>query len=147
MAGPWLPHCLRHGRPLLRAPSLAGAVRRVGVQVAPTVPASIGIRSGRPEWRCMMRELQGLGLRDVRAERLLSIRELAQRAGVAPSTVFLIEAGRSTPRFSVARLLAAALGVDPQSVSELRCAHPPRRRAGPGGGTAAALRSGRRPAG
>ena len=62
----------------------------------------------------------GRRLRDVRAERLLSIRELAQLAGVAASTIFLIESGRSTPRISVVRRLAAALRVDPPSVSEFR---------------------------
>lgn len=58
-------------------------------------------------------------LRQVRAERLLSIRELARRASVAPSTVYLIEAGRTTPRPRVARQLASALGVEPQEVVEL----------------------------
>jgi transcriptional regulator with XRE-family HTH domain len=59
-------------------------------------------------------------LRDVRADRLLSIRELAQLSEVAPSTIFLIEAGRSTPRFSVIRRLSVALGVAPQAVTEFR---------------------------
>ena len=59
-------------------------------------------------------------LREVRAERLLSISELAQSAGVARSTIFMIEAGRSTPRLSVVRRLAEALEIDPQEVAELR---------------------------
>jgi transcriptional regulator with XRE-family HTH domain len=59
-------------------------------------------------------------LRAVRAERLLSIRALAQQAGVAPSTVYLIEAGRSVPRFSVMRRLADALGVEPAAIAEFR---------------------------
>jgi DNA-binding XRE family transcriptional regulator len=63
---------------------------------------------------------EGRPLRDVRAELLLSIRDLAQRAGVAPSTIFLIESGRSTPRLSVARRLAEALNVDPLTVREFR---------------------------
>ena len=57
-------------------------------------------------------------LRDWRAERPLSVRELAGLAGVAPSTVYLIEHGRTTPRPSVMRRIAAALGVDPRHVTE-----------------------------
>jgi transcriptional regulator with XRE-family HTH domain len=59
-------------------------------------------------------------LREVRAARLLSIRELAQQAGVAPSTVYVIEAGRATPRLRVIRQLATALGVEPTVVDEFR---------------------------
>jgi transcriptional regulator with XRE-family HTH domain len=59
-------------------------------------------------------------LRRLRVERLLTIRELAQRAGVAPSTVYLIEAGRTRPSFRVIRRLAVALGVEPQTVDEFR---------------------------
>jgi transcriptional regulator with XRE-family HTH domain len=59
-------------------------------------------------------------LRVVRTERLLTIRGLAQRAGVVPSTVYLIEAGRSVPRLSVVRRLAAALEIDPAAVDEFR---------------------------
>jgi DNA-binding XRE family transcriptional regulator len=65
-------------------------------------------------------ESDGRPLRDIRAERLLSLRELARLAGVAPSTGHLIEAGRSTPRRSVIRLLSAVLGVDPRAVTEFR---------------------------
>jgi transcriptional regulator with XRE-family HTH domain len=59
-------------------------------------------------------------LRVVRTERLLTIRGLAQRAGVVPSTVYHIEAGRSVPRLSVVRRLAAALEIDPAAVDEFR---------------------------
>jgi DNA-binding XRE family transcriptional regulator len=59
-------------------------------------------------------------LREVRAARLLSIRELAQQAGVAPSTIYLIETDRVTPRPRVIRQLAAALGVEPTVVDEFR---------------------------
>jgi transcriptional regulator with XRE-family HTH domain len=75
-------------------------------------------------------------LRQVRAHRLLTIRELASRAGVAPGTVYSIEAGRSKPLLRVIRLLAAALDVDPNEVDEFREAmdslgmrDPPSRRA------------------
>jgi transcriptional regulator with XRE-family HTH domain len=59
-------------------------------------------------------------LRELRAERLLSIRELAQQASVAPSTIYLIEAGRSMPRPRVARLLAMALEVEPRDIDEFQ---------------------------
>ncbi len=59
-------------------------------------------------------------LREVRADRLLSMRELGRLAGVASSTIYLIETGRTTPRLSVVRRLAAALGVDPPEVDEFR---------------------------
>jgi transcriptional regulator with XRE-family HTH domain len=59
-------------------------------------------------------------LREVRAERLLSIRELARLASVAPSTIYLIESGRSTPRLRIVRQLAAVLGVEPQEIDEFR---------------------------
>ena len=59
-------------------------------------------------------------LRDLRADRLLSIRELAHRASVAPSTIFLIESGRTIPRQRVARQIARALQIDPNEVDEFR---------------------------
>ena len=59
-------------------------------------------------------------LRAWRAERLLSIRQLARLADVAPSTIYLTEAGRTTPHPSVMRRIAAALGVDAHEVAEFR---------------------------
>ncbi len=59
-------------------------------------------------------------LRDWRAERLLSIRDLARVAGVAPSTVYLIETGRTTPRPSVMRRIASMLAVDAHRIAEFR---------------------------
>ena len=61
-----------------------------------------------------------VSLRTLRAERLLSIRELARQASVAPSTIYLIEAGRTIPRQRVARQIAMVLDVDPMEVDELR---------------------------
>ncbi len=59
-------------------------------------------------------------LREWRAERLLTIRDLARLAGVAPSTVYLIEAGRSAPHPTTMRAIAAALNMDPRQVAEFR---------------------------
>jgi transcriptional regulator with XRE-family HTH domain len=57
-------------------------------------------------------------LRQIRMARLLTIRELAQRAEVAPSTVYLLEAGRSRPTFRVIRQLSTALAVAPETIDE-----------------------------
>ena len=59
-------------------------------------------------------------LRQIRVARLLTIRELAQRAGVAPSTVYLLEAGRSRPTVRVIRQISTALAVAPETVDEFR---------------------------
>lgn len=57
-------------------------------------------------------------LKETRMARLMTVRELAQKAGVAPSTVHLTETGRTIPRFTVIKRLSAALGVEPASVAE-----------------------------
>ena len=59
-------------------------------------------------------------LRQTRVGRLLTIRELAEQAGVAPSTIYLLEAGRTRPSLRIIRQLAEALGVEPQEVDEFR---------------------------
>ena len=57
-------------------------------------------------------------LRELRAERLLSIRDLAQATGVALETVHKIETGALQPRRTIVRRISAALGVDPRDVTE-----------------------------
>jgi transcriptional regulator with XRE-family HTH domain len=59
-------------------------------------------------------------LRQFRLARLLTIRGLAERAGVAPSTVYLLEAGRVRPNLRTTRKLSAALEVAPEAVDEFR---------------------------
>ncbi len=67
----------------------------------------------------MMEEKSGvLPLRRWRAELVLSVRELARLADVAPATVYLIEAGKMTPQPAVMRRIAAALGVEARQVME-----------------------------
>jgi transcriptional regulator with XRE-family HTH domain len=61
-------------------------------------------------------------LKEARAERLLTVRGLAERAGVASSTVYLIENGRSVPRFDAIQRLSAALGIEPREVTEFAAA-------------------------
>ena len=57
-------------------------------------------------------------LREVRSDRLLTLRELADRAGIALSTLYMIESGRSAPSFRVIRALSGALGVQPKEIAE-----------------------------
>jgi DNA-binding XRE family transcriptional regulator len=59
-------------------------------------------------------------LREARANRMLSIRDLAQAADVAPSTVYLIESGRSVPRPSIVRRISAVLAVQPAEIDEFQ---------------------------
>ena len=67
----------------------------------------------------MMEEKSGvLPLRRWRAELVLSVRELARLADVAPTTVYLIEAGKTSPQSAVMRRIAAALGVEARQVAE-----------------------------
>ena len=61
-------------------------------------------------------------LREVRARQLLSIRSLAERAGVSTATIVRIEAGGPPPRFVTMRKIVAALGVEPGAVTEFAAA-------------------------
>ncbi len=61
-------------------------------------------------------------LKAARAARLLTVRGLAERAGVAFSTVHLIENGRSVPRFDVIQKLSTALDVEPSEIAEFQAA-------------------------
>jgi transcriptional regulator with XRE-family HTH domain len=59
-------------------------------------------------------------LREERVRRLLTVRSLAERAGVAPTTVHLIETGRRRPQFLTIERLSRALAVDPTEITEFR---------------------------
>jgi transcriptional regulator with XRE-family HTH domain len=59
-------------------------------------------------------------LRDERIKRLLSVRALAELAGVAPTTVHLIETGQRRPQFLTIHRISEAMGVDPLEVQEFR---------------------------
>jgi transcriptional regulator with XRE-family HTH domain len=56
--------------------------------------------------------------RQARARRLLAVRELAARAGLAPATVYQIEHGRTRPHYRSIRLLSKVLGVEPMQIIE-----------------------------
>ena len=57
-------------------------------------------------------------LREWRAEKLLTIRDLASKANVANQTIVQIEHGRISPRIRTIRRLSSALGLDPAEISE-----------------------------
>jgi transcriptional regulator with XRE-family HTH domain len=60
-------------------------------------------------------------LASIRKRKLLSQRALATRAGVALSTIYLLEAGKTErATFKVMRAVSDALGVLPESIAEFR---------------------------
>jgi transcriptional regulator with XRE-family HTH domain len=60
-------------------------------------------------------------LASLRKRKLLSQRDLAKQAGVALSTIYLLEAGKTErASFKVMRAISAALGVPPESIAEFR---------------------------
>lgn len=64
------------------------------------------------------REQLGEKVRRLRRQRLLTQEQLAKEAGIAPSTVYMIEAGRgrSYPQFGTLRKLARALDIEPEEL-------------------------------
>lgn len=57
----------------------------------------------------------------LRKRHLLSQRDLAHQAGVALSTIYLLEAGKTErTTFKVMRAVSKALGVEPSSITEFR---------------------------
>jgi transcriptional regulator with XRE-family HTH domain len=57
----------------------------------------------------------------VRRRKALSVRDLAREAGVAVSTISVLESGRGpTPNPRTVRRLSEALGIDPAAVIEFR---------------------------
>lgn len=61
-------------------------------------------------------------LREWRAQQLLTIRDLAGRAGISSQTIVQIEHGRKTPRARTIRRICDALEVEPSEVTEFAAA-------------------------
>ncbi len=61
-------------------------------------------------------------LKQLRLERLLTIRALAKHAGVSTRTVLQVEHGLRRPHPGTIKKLAAALGVEPAEIREFRVA-------------------------
>ncbi len=53
-----------------------------------------------------------------RRRRLLTIRALADKAGISTSTVVAVEKGHKAPRFGTMHKIADALGLDPMEIAE-----------------------------
>jgi transcriptional regulator with XRE-family HTH domain len=68
-------------------------------------------------------------LREARLQALLSIRQLARKAGVSPTTIYLLEGGRHAPQLLTAYKLSHALGVDPAEIEEFHAVAGNRREA------------------
>jgi transcriptional regulator with XRE-family HTH domain len=66
----------------------------------------------------VMPRIDGDRLREMREAKFLSHRELASRAGVSPTTVLNLEAGKGEPQRRTVRKLARALEVDPAELVE-----------------------------
>jgi transcriptional regulator with XRE-family HTH domain len=67
----------------------------------------------------VMPRISGEKLKEVRDRRLLSQRELAEKAGLSPTTILKLEDDRvQEPHPRTIRKLAEALGVDPAELVE-----------------------------
>jgi transcriptional regulator with XRE-family HTH domain len=55
-------------------------------------------------------------LRELRRERVLSLRELEEKSGVSYNTIWRIEDGRQGAHLRTIRKLAEALGIDPKEL-------------------------------
>ncbi|HEX7549711.1 MAG TPA: helix-turn-helix transcriptional regulator [Candidatus Methylomirabilis sp.] len=60
----------------------------------------------------------GLRLRQIREKKGLSLRELAEKAGVDWTSINRIELGKANPRFETLEKLAKALGVSTRDLIE-----------------------------
>ena len=59
-------------------------------------------------------------LKQARTARMLTVRGLADAAGVSLSTVHEVETGKRPARFGTIRRLSDALGVEPDQITEFR---------------------------
>lgn len=64
----------------------------------------------------VMPNIDGEKLKELRDARFLSHRELAKIAGVSPTTVLALEAGKTEAQRRTIRKLAEALEVDPREL-------------------------------
>ena len=61
-------------------------------------------------------------LREARLQALLSMRQLASKAGVSPTTIYLLESGQHSPHLLTIYKISRALDVEPAEIDEFRSA-------------------------
>ena len=61
-------------------------------------------------------------LREARLQALLSMRQLARKAGVSPTTIYSLESGQHSPQLLTIYKLSRALGIEPAEIDEFRSA-------------------------
>ena len=59
-------------------------------------------------------------LREARLQALLSMRQLARKAGISPTTIYLLESGQRSPQLLTIYKLSRALGIAPEEIEEFR---------------------------
>ena len=64
----------------------------------------------------------GMRLRELRAKKLLTVRELARQSGTSEDGLYRIERGQWLPSLTTVRKLSATLNVDPEEVEEFKAA-------------------------
>ena len=97
-------------------------VRRQARKLAYAVPHAfsvprvtpVGYETPQPE------KLPSTSMRAARVERGMTIRELSQRSGISPSTIYRIEQGKTGPRPHVARAISAVFDCSPWEIDEFR---------------------------
>jgi transcriptional regulator with XRE-family HTH domain len=64
-------------------------------------------------------------LREARLQALLSMRQLARKAELSPTTIYLLETGQRSPQLLTIYKLSQALGIAPEEITEFRQAMDP----------------------
>jgi predicted transcriptional regulator len=85
-------------------------------RIVPTFDFDTSISSGYYQYMGKSIEINGKRLRELRVERALTLRALAERSGVAYDTINKLELGRRPAHASTVRKLAEALGVEPKEL-------------------------------
>ena len=61
-------------------------------------------------------------LRETRAKKLVSVRELAKKSGISETNIYRLEEGKWLPTLTTIRKLSQALDIKPEEVDEFNAA-------------------------